>query len=112
MEDLMADEEKLASLSEVKNMLVKGEKESDLTYEQRLALEHAQQFSSLNLTKTNSLIKDLMKMERVSEQLAYKIAELLPQYPEEVRPIFAKERFTLEEDETKKIIELVKKYHE
>jgi len=35
----MAEEEKLASLSEVKNMLTKGEKESDLTYEQRLALE-------------------------------------------------------------------------
>ncbi len=112
MEDPMADEEKLASLSEVKNLLSKGEKDSDLTYEQRLALEHAQQFAKLNVTKINSLIKDLMKMERISEQLAYKIAELLPQYPEEVRPIFAKERFTLEENETKNIIELVKKYQE
>ncbi len=48
-------------------------------------------------------------MERISETLAYKIAELLPQYPDEVRPIFAKERFTLEEDEIKRIIDSVKK---
>lgn len=108
----MVEEEKLASLSEVKNMLSKGESESDLTYEQRLALEHAKQFSLLNLTKTNSLIKGLLKMERVSDMLAFKIAELLPQNADEVRPIFAKERFTLEEDEIKKIIELVKKHQE
>ena len=49
-------------------------------------------------------------MERVSDPIAYKIAELLPKYPEEVRPIFAKERFTLDENEIKQIIEIVKKH--
>jgi DNA-directed RNA polymerase subunit F len=106
----MVDEEKLASLPEVKTLLEKDEKEGNITYEKRLALEHAKQFAVLNITKSKKLITALVKMERVSEGLAFKIAELLPQHPDEVRPIFAKERFTLEEDEIKQIIEIVKKY--
>jgi DNA-directed RNA polymerase subunit F len=106
----MVDEEEFASLGDVKNLLTKSEKEGELTYEQRLALEHANQFSNLNIKDTNKLIKSLVKMERVSESLAFKIAELLPQHPDEVRPIFAKERFTLEDNEIKEIIESVKKY--
>ena len=106
----MAEDEKLASLSEVKNLLEKDEKEGNITYEKRLALEHAKQFVVLNITKSKQLINALLKMERISDTLAFKIAELLPQHPDEVRPIFAKERFTLEEDEIKQIIEIVKKY--
>ncbi|WP_455391575.1 RNA polymerase Rpb4 family protein [[Eubacterium] cellulosolvens] len=106
----MVDEEKLASLSEVKDLLEKDEKEGNITYEKRLALEHAKQFTILDKKKSNNLIQKLLHLERVSESLAYKIAELLPQYPDEVRPIFAKERFTLEEDEIKQIIEIVKNY--
>jgi DNA-directed RNA polymerase subunit F len=107
---MVEEEEKLATLSEVKNMLEKEEKDSTLTYEKRLALEHARQFTVLNITKSKQLIKELLKIERVSDFLAFKIAELLPQHPDEVRPIFAKERFTLEEAEIKQIIEIVKKY--
>ena len=106
----MVDEEKLATLSEVKNLLEKDESENNLTYEKRLALEHAKQFTVLNQTQSKKLINELLKIERVSDFLAFKIAELLPQHPDEVRPIFAKERFTLEEDEIKQIIEIVKKY--
>ncbi len=106
----MTEEEKMATLSEVRNLLQKDEKEGNLTYEKRLALEHAQQFTILNVTKSKQLIAELLKMERVSEFVAHKIAELLPQYPDEVRPIFAKERFTLEENEIKEIIKNVKKY--
>ncbi len=106
----MAEEEKIASLSEVKNLLTKTEKEGEMTYEKRLAFEHAKQFANLNITQTKKIISELLKMERVSEILAFKIAELLPQYPDDVRPIFAKERFTLEENEIKNIIVIVKKY--
>jgi DNA-directed RNA polymerase subunit F len=106
----MAEEEKLATLAEVKNLLAKDEKEGNLTYEKRLALEHAKQFATLSVTQNKQMISQLIKMERVSDSIAYKIAELLPQHPDEVRPIFAKERFTLEEDEIKQIIEITKKY--
>jgi DNA-directed RNA polymerase subunit F len=104
------EEERYATIAEVKNLLEQDEKDGSTTYEKRLALEHAKQFTTLTNTKCKQLVNQLIKMERVSEFLAYKIVELLPQYPDEVRPIFAKERFTLEEAEIKQIIEIVKKF--
>jgi DNA-directed RNA polymerase subunit F len=105
----MAETERIVSLEEVKNILAKEEKQRELNYEKRLALDHAKTFSKLTVTKTKKLITDLQKLERVSESIAYKIAELLPQHPDDVRAIFAKERFNLEEKEVKQIVDLVKK---
>jgi DNA-directed RNA polymerase subunit F len=105
----MAESEKVVSLEEVKNLLTKEEKKRELSYEKRLALDHAKTFSTINITKTKKLVQELTKLERVSEPIAYKIAELLPTHPDDVRAIFAKERFNLEEKETNKIIELVTK---
>ena len=105
----MAETERIVSLEEVKNFLSKEVKKRELNYEKRLALEHAKNFSRITLTKTRKLIDQLMKMERISEPTAYKISELLPQHPEDVRAIFSKERFNLEENEIKQIIDIVTK---
>ena len=105
----MAETDKVVSLEEVKNLLSKEEKKRELSYEKRLALDHAKTFSKINVTKTKKLVTDLTKMERVSESIAYKIAELLPQHPDDVRAIFAKERFNLEEKEITQIIDCVTK---
>jgi len=39
-----------------------------------------------------------------------KIADILPQYPEEVRLLFAKERVVLEEEQLTRLLELVAQY--
>jgi DNA-directed RNA polymerase subunit F len=101
---------KYVSLSEVKNLLEKEEKKRELTYEQKLALEHAKHFSKLGITKAKNMVEELVKLERITEPFAFKIVDILPMHPEEVRAIFAKERFTLEDDEVKKIIKIVEKY--
>ena len=50
---------KFIPLSEVKNILKKVEKErKELTYEQRIALEHANKFAKLQSQKTKDLIND------------------------------------------------------
>lgn len=106
------DDVRRVSLAEVKNMLKNLQKErEELTYEQKIALEHAQKFAKLPASKTKKLIKDLMKIERLEEHHAYKIADLLPTHEEDVKTIFAKERFSLSEDEIKKIIKTVGKYY-
>jgi DNA-directed RNA polymerase subunit F len=97
------------SLAEVKNLLEKEQKKRELTYEQKLALEHAKHFSQISLAKTKKMVSELMKIERITEPFAYKIVDILPMHPEEVRAIFAKERFTLEDKEIKKIIQIVEK---
>lgn len=98
------------SLAEVKNLLEKEAKKRELSYEQNLALEHAKHFSQLTMTKAKKMADELMKLERISEPFAYKIVDILPMHPDEVRAIFAKERFTLEDDEIKKILKMVEKY--
>ena len=110
---MKADETgRLVSLPEVKNMLKKIEKErKELIYEQRIALEHAQKFAKLSVKQTKDLIKDLMKLENIGESHAYKIADILPTTEDDVKAIFAKERFTLSESEIKNILKVIGKYY-
>lgn len=102
----------LVSLAEVKNMLQKAQRERDeLTYEQNIALEHAQKFARLPANKTEDLIKDLLKIERLEERHAYKIADLMPLHEDDVKTIFAKERFSLSKNDIKKIVDTVNKHY-
>ncbi|RLF38965.1 MAG: RNA polymerase [Thermoplasmata archaeon] len=108
----MAEEKtRLVSLAEVKNILKKIEKQrKDLLYEQRIALEHANKFAKLSVKKTNELIKELLTIEKLEERHAYKIAEILPTDDEDVKALFAKERVALDDEDIKKILEIVGKY--
>ena len=109
----MIEEEraKPVSISEVKNILKKVEKDrKELLYEQKIALEHAHKFSKLSVKKTEGLIKELLKLEFLHEIHAYKIADILPSTDDDVKTIFAKERITLSENDIKKILDLVEKY--
>lgn len=102
---------KIVSLAEVKNILKKVEKErKELIFEQRTALDHAQKFAQLSVAQTKSLVKDLLDVEHMEETQAYKIADLLPTTVDDVKAIYAKERYTPSEDEIKKIISIVGKY--
>lgn len=103
---------KPVSLSEVKNILKKVEKDrQELLYEQKIALEHAHKFAKLTVKKTSDLIKELSQLEFLQEIHVYKIADLLPTTEDDVKTIFAKERITLGENEIKKILEIVKKHY-
>jgi DNA-directed RNA polymerase subunit F len=108
----MAEEKvKYVSLAEVKNTLRKISKERpELLYEQRIALEHAERFSTLNAKQTKDLIAELLKQEHIEEIHAYKIADILPRTIDDVKAIFAKERISPNEKESKTILELVSKY--
>jgi DNA-directed RNA polymerase subunit F len=105
-------EVKIIPLSEVKNILKKMSKErKELLYEQRIALEHAQKFSKLNVKKTNDMIKELNNLDFLEEIHAVKIADILPTTQDDVKAIFAKERLSLGENEIKKILDIVVKYY-
>jgi len=103
----MVEDGKIVPLSNVKKMLEKEEKARELSYEQRLALEHSKQFTSIDTKSTTKFIKRLMQIERVNQTLATKIVELHPRSENEVRAIFAKERFNLEPEDIKNIIDIM-----
>ena len=102
---------KPVTLSEVKNFLKKISKErKDMIYEQKIALEHANKFATLSVKKTEDMMKELMKIEFITDIHANKIADILPKTDDDVKTIFAKERITLSENDINKILEIVKKY--
>ena len=100
------------SLSEVKNILRKVEKDrEELNYEQKIALEHANMFAKLPIKKIQDMIKELQGIEFIQEIHAYKIADILPKNEDDLKTIFAKERVTLDEKKIKEILEIVRKYY-
>jgi DNA-directed RNA polymerase subunit F len=102
---------KLVSLAEVKNILKKISKErKELLYEQKIALEHAERFAKLSAKQTKDLITELLKLEHVEEIQAYKIADIIPQTEDDIKAIFAKERYTPNDKEIKNILEIIKKH--
>ena len=103
--------EEYLSLADVKELLEKEkDNREELMPEQKLALSHAESFAKLSKTKVKKLVAELVKMDQMSESNAYKIADLMPEEPEEVRAIFSKERFTLTKEETDQVLKLVRKY--
>jgi len=103
----MVNESEYVSIPKVKNILEDVQESRELNYEQKLALEHATYSVRTNPKEAEKLIKALMEHERITEQLAFKIVEIWPTHPDDVKAIFAKERFTLKEDEVKDILQKV-----
>ena len=106
----MEEQARTVSLAEALKILEKESEKRELGYEQKLAHAHAQQFSKLKSEESEKLKNDLMKLEHMNEPLAYKIVEILPNHPDDIRVIFSKERHTLSPNETDAILEAVRKY--
>ncbi len=107
--------EEMLTLSEVKNLLenirderVKEDKE--LGYELRKAISHAEMFAKLEPGKSRELMDELLKLDKMKPEIAVRIVDILPLTNDEVRSIYAKERYTLSEKELKDILDLVMKY--
>ena len=102
--------ERYISLAEIRDLLTEENEKRELLTSQKAAMEHARSTSTLSVEKTKELIAEVSTVEGVTEYTAAKIADLVPQYPEDVRAIFSKERLAIETPTIDKIIEIVGKY--
>ncbi len=105
-------EQRYVSVAEVKELLeaeveARGGVENMLA-SQRAALDHAQKTCSISKEKADAIISAVSEFDFVTEPVAVKIADLLPEYPEDVRAIFSKERVTLEPEQIESILEIVR----
>jgi len=82
--------------------------EKEMSYEFRRSMEHANQLAKTSPEKSRDLVNLLLKQEKMKPEIAYRIANIMPKSRDEVRAIFAKERFTLSPEELDSITELVK----
>lgn len=104
-------EEEYVSLSELKVILEREKAaRTDLTPEQQYALSHAAAFARIASDKVPTMVKELMEVPMMSLANAVKVADVLPTQLDDVRAIFAKERFALSKEDAEKVLEIVNKY--
>jgi len=109
------DEEYL-TVSEAKEVLADLEAERaadedrEMRYELARAIEHVNRFADLSVEDSRALVEELLDLEKVDEKTAHKIADLLPRDRDELRAVFAQERYSLSGDELDEVLDVVSKY--
>lgn len=109
------DEEYL-TIAEVKEIL--GELEAqrahdedhEMRYELARAIDHVNRFALLDTEESRELVAQLREFDKVNDETAYKIADLLPESRDELRAVYAQERYSLDGDELDEILNVVAKY--
>jgi DNA-directed RNA polymerase subunit F len=108
--------EEYLTVAETKELLadVEAERAADehreLRYELARAIEHVNRFATLSPEESRELVSDLQELEAVEEPTAYKIANLLPENRDELRSIYAQERYSLSGEELDEILGVVAGY--
>lgn len=98
------------TVSEAKEILdhVKEERSGEeLGYELRKAIRHADAFSKLNAKKSRDLVNDLSNLEKMKPEIAIRIADIIPRTRDELRSLYAKERFVLTTEDLDQILDKV-----
>jgi DNA-directed RNA polymerase subunit F len=103
------EEGRLVSLAEVKAMLEKSQAaREELTYEQKIALEHARRFARVEPKVAQAIVAAIQKaMPDIEPKYAIRVADLLPQHADDVRSIFQKSRHDLTDDDVAKVLAIV-----
>jgi DNA-directed RNA polymerase subunit F len=108
--------ERPVTLSEVQEVLKEQEKEyaeagKELIYEQKKSKEYADKFVKLTVKQAKEMCEQLAALPiQLPAERIVKIVDLMPETTDDVRAIFAKERFKYTEEEIKQITDLVAKY--
>jgi DNA-directed RNA polymerase subunit F len=107
------EEGRLVSLAEVKAMLEKAQKDrAELTYEQKIALEHAKRFARVDAKTAKALTAAVVAaMPGLEEKFALRVADLLPQHPDDVKAIFQKSRHDLSDEDVAKVLAVVDEHY-
>ena len=116
----MAEEERFIDFATVRQMLSEAQdRRGDLTYEQVAALQHAEWAASDNrngyktLPEVFQTLKDaLCAHDKLSQypDLAAKIAELMPMYPNDVKAVLVSKRIAIDDSEVNEILDIVRQH--
>ncbi len=98
------------TLAEVKEIL-EMPSEVEMGFEQAKTLEYTKKMTNLSKDKAEEMVTELMnEVAKLNRAKAVKVVDLMPKKKEEIDQIFAKETYSLTEEEISKIIEIVAKY--
>ncbi|MCE7735428.1 MAG: hypothetical protein GPJ54_11160 [Candidatus Heimdallarchaeota archaeon] len=92
------------SLPEVKKLLLDRAQEEDLSYMQRIALEHAQLVTRINVDDAKSLIDTFVEKYRLSDRGAITLANYMPTTIDEIRQLLGKDAISMETETIEEIL--------
>ena len=87
-----------------------ADEEREMRYELKRAVEHVNRFALLGPGESLEFVEQLQELEKVDEATAYKIANLRPLDRDELRAVFAQERYSLSGEELDDVLDTVKQY--
>jgi DNA-directed RNA polymerase subunit F len=105
-------DKKSITIPEAMKILQERSEESELSYWQRVAFEHAMQNARIEPEEALDILKKLKKEFDLSKLSMYTIANILPPSPEELKDLLQKEPKMLTESDIKKMFEIIKPYIE
>lgn len=99
----------LAELKEVLTQVADSRQEdaTEMAYELRRSIDHSTHIAKNTPDHARALVDALLKLEKMKPDIAYRIANIMPRTRDELRAIYAKERFTLTGEELDQILALV-----
>ena len=103
-------DKKPLTISEAMRILQQRSEESELSYWQRVAYEHAMQNARIEPEESREILEKLLKDFDLSELSAFTIANILPPSPEELKDLLQKEPKMLTEEEINKMFEVIRPY--
>jgi DNA-directed RNA polymerase subunit F len=110
-------EEEYLTVSETKAILrdlevERATQDREMHYVLSRSIGHANRFAELDPDESRELVDRLQELEKVDEKTAYKIADLLPRDRNELRAIYAQERYALSGEELDEILGVLARYVE
>ncbi len=108
-------ENKPISISKAKEILKKEvedrkERGQDIGYAQRRSYDYAFKFSKLDNEDAKDLVEELLEHDKVTPGIAVKIVDIMPKEAGEIRSIYEKERFAIDNQTIEDILGFVDKY--
>lgn len=97
-------------LCEVAEMLSEREKEGELGFEQKGALDYASKFRHLSKDKCEELISKLLELAFMSENMAVKLVDVLPKTEEEVILVFGQEKKDITKGQVKEVLDVLSNF--
>jgi DNA-directed RNA polymerase subunit F len=86
------------------------DEDREMRYELSRAIEHVNRFAVLNPEEAREFVSELLELDKVDEKTANKIVDTKPLDRDELRALYAQERYSLSGDELDDILDVVKKY--
>jgi len=106
------DDAEALSIPEVHHLLEKERaNRGELSYEQKLSLDHAKAFDRLgSREKAEELRAELAELDRLTDEQAIKVVDLLPTDADELEAVFSEDRRELTAEDADTIMSIVSDY--